>query len=452
LRGFDFGGYYQAKTMMDDSSLLRRFAEDRSEGVFAELVRRHLNLVYSAALRKVGGDSHLAADVSQKVFAVLARNASSLARHPVLTGWLYTTTHFTAAKLVRAERRRQTREQEAQAMQELYSSPTPEAGWDRLRPVLDDVMHDLNERDREAVLLRFFEGRPFAEVGARLGLSENAARMRVERALDKLHSFLARRGITSTTAALTLLLAEHTVAAAPAALLATVSAAALAGTAGGGSLVLWSFMSTSKFLIGVMGAAVMAVGIGAVVQQQSNAALRDEADGLQRQNQVIGSLRDEHRRLTSLQVPPAEQERLRNNHAELVRLRDEVAALQGRAFESIRTKSGAVPTLTNTLPVSPIGQLDEIPRARSQAAPIYPLGLCFDGTTGEVRVRFTVDANGDVVDATAIKSTEPAFEDSAVEAVRKWKFNPGKKGGQPVNTFVEIPIVYSFRDDPPAKP
>jgi protein TonB len=67
-------------------------------------------------------------------------------------------------------------------------------------------------------------------------------------------------------------------------------------------------------------------------------------------------------------------------------------------------------------------------------------------------VRFTVDANGDVVDATAIKSTEPAFEDSAVEAVRKWKFNPGKKGGQPVNTFVEIPIVYSFRDDPPTKP
>jgi len=84
-------------------------------------------------------------------------------------------------------------------MQDLLSSPAPEAGWDRLRPVLDDVMHDLNERDREAVLLRFFEGRPFAQVGARLGLSENAARMRVERALDKLHALLARRGITSTT-------------------------------------------------------------------------------------------------------------------------------------------------------------------------------------------------------------------------------------------------------------
>jgi RNA polymerase sigma factor (sigma-70 family) len=437
--------------MMDDSSLLRRFSEDRSEEAFAELVRRHLNLVYSAALRKVGGDSHLAADVSQKVFAVLARNAPSLARHPVLTGWLYTTTHFTAAKMVRAERRRQAREQEAQAMQELLSSPAPEAGWDRLRPVLDDVMHDLNERDREAVLLRFFEGRPFAEVGARQGLSENAVRMRVERALDKLHVLLARRGITSTTAALTLLLAEHTVAAAPVGLAATVSGAAAAGTAGGSSLALWSFMSTSKLLAGAMGAAVMAVGIGVVLQQQSTAALRDEVDGLQRENQVIGSLRDEHRRLTGLQVPPAELERLRNESTELPRLREEVAVLQGRAFDSIRTRSVAVPTLKNTLPVYSVGKLDDFPRALVQAAPIYPLGLRFDSAAGEVNVQFIVDTNGDVVDATAVNSTDPAFEESAVEAVRKWKFTPGKKDGQTVNTVLNVPIVYSFKDSPPAK-
>ena len=115
--------------MMDDSSLLRRFAEDRSEEAFAELVRRHLNLVYSAALRKVGGDAHRAAEVSQTVFTVLARNAPALACHPVLTGWLYTTTHFTAAKLVRAERRRLAREQEA-----LAAEPAEYHGVLHLRP------------------------------------------------------------------------------------------------------------------------------------------------------------------------------------------------------------------------------------------------------------------------------------------------------------------------------
>jgi RNA polymerase sigma factor (sigma-70 family) len=438
--------------MMDDSSLLRRFAEDRSEEAFAELVRRHLNLVYSSALRKVGGDAHLAADVSQKVFAVLARNAPSLARHPVLTGWLYTTTHFTAAKLVRSERRRQAREQEAQAMQDLLSSPAPEAGWEQLRPVLDDVMHALNERDREAVLLRFFEGRPFAEVGARQGLSENAARMRVERALDKLHSLLARRGITSTTAALTLLLAEQTVAAAPVGLAATVSSAAIAGTAAGGGIGLWSLMSTSKIVAGAMSAAVLAVGVGVVVQQQSTAALRDEIDGFQRENQVISSLREEHQRLARLQVSPAELERLRNDSTELARLREEVVALQSRAFESIRTRSGPVAALTNTLPVYSVGQLDEVPRIRLQPPPIYPPAFAFDGTGGKTTVRFIVDTNGDVVDVTAVKSTEAAFEECSIEAVRKWKFSPGKKGGQPVNTSMEVPIIYSFRDKPPAKP
>ena len=275
--------------------------------------------------------------------------------------------------------------------------------------------------------------------------------MRVERALAKLHSLLARRGITSTTAALTLLLAEHTVAAAPAGLAATVTGAAVAGTAGGG-LALWSLMSTSKMLAGAMSAAVVAVGIGVVLQQQSTAALRDEISGLQRQNQVIGSLRGEHRRLTGLQLPPAELERLRNASTELPRLREEVAALQSRAFESIRTRSTAAPTLTNSLPVYPVGQLDEVPRARSQAPPIYPLGLMFDGTTGSATVRFIVDTNGDVVEAVAVKSTDAAFEDCSVEAVRKWKFKPGKRGGLPVNTVMTVPIVYTFNDNPPAKP
>src|SRR5882672_2564349 len=172
--------------MNGDTELLRRYVEDRSEAAFAELVRLHLNLVYFAALRQVGGDAHRAKDVAQAVFTDLARTASALSRHAVLTGWLYTSTHYAAAKAVRAEQRRQTHEQEARTMNEILQSSAPETDWDRLRPVLDDVMLQLNEADREAVLLRFFEGRPFADVGAKLRLSEDAARMRVERALDKM--------------------------------------------------------------------------------------------------------------------------------------------------------------------------------------------------------------------------------------------------------------------------
>src|SRR5216117_1397943 len=122
--------------MTPDGELLRRYTETNSENAFAELVERHLNLVYSAALRQVNGDAHLAQDVAQTVFADLARKAASLARRPVLTGWLYTSAHFAAAKAVRTERRRHTREEEARAMHELLHTAAPDADWEHLRPVL----------------------------------------------------------------------------------------------------------------------------------------------------------------------------------------------------------------------------------------------------------------------------------------------------------------------------
>src|SRR4051812_24512782 len=209
--------------MTDDAELLRRYAEEAADDAFAELVRRHVNLVYSAALRQLNGDAHLAADATQLVFTDLARKAGKLAGHRVLAGWLFTSTRFATAKLVRGERRRQAREQEAQLMQELFQDDSAASlDWQRVRPVLDEALGELNENDREAILLRFFEGRDFAAVGARLNIADNTARMRVERALDKLRTLLERRGVTSTSAALATVLANQAVLAAPVGLAASV--------------------------------------------------------------------------------------------------------------------------------------------------------------------------------------------------------------------------------------
>ena len=137
--------------MMDDAELLRRYAREKSEDAFAELVKRHLDLVYATALRQLAGDTHRSEDVAQSVFVALARKASSLTGHPSLAGWLYLSTHHAAAQVVRSEQRRRAREQEAQTMHHLLSSSPSAADWDRVRPVLDEAMRELNKPDREAV-------------------------------------------------------------------------------------------------------------------------------------------------------------------------------------------------------------------------------------------------------------------------------------------------------------
>ncbi len=248
----------------DSLALLRRYVADRSEAAFTELVGQHIALVYSAALRQLGGNATLAQDVTQSVFTDLARKAPRLTRHISLTGWLYTSTRYSAAKARRAEARRLAREQQAHAMNQLLQPTTPDPTWEELRPVLDEAMHALNAADREAVLLRFFERVPLAEVGARLGLTENAARMRVERSLEKLRAALAKRGVTSTAAALAAALAGKAVGAVPAGLAASVSSAALAAAvAGGGSLTLMlGLLATTKAKLLISGAAVVIVAGG----------------------------------------------------------------------------------------------------------------------------------------------------------------------------------------------
>jgi len=258
--------------MSDDAELLRRFAESRCETSFSELVRRHLGLVYHTALRRVNGDAHRAEDIAQQVFLALAKAAPHLDPRVVLSGWLYVTTAHAAANIMRSEQRRKQREAEAHRTHTL-SLPGDDPSWEQLRPELDTLMDELNESDRNAVLLRFLEDRSYAQVGAALQISADAARMRVDRALEKLRALLARRGIESTAAVLGTALGSQAAGAAPAGLAGTITTAALhelaaAGAGTVGAAPFWTFMTTSKTLAGVAGAAAC-MAIGAAIYEAS---------------------------------------------------------------------------------------------------------------------------------------------------------------------------------------
>lgn len=276
LCDFSSGGCYRLH-MQPDGELLRRFSENHSEEAFTELVQRHLNLVYSAALRQVNGDACLAQDVAQSVFIDLARKAASLSHRSILSAWLYTSTHFAAAKAVRSESRRRIREQEAHAMHELLHDPVARQEWLHLSTALDAAMQELKESDREAILLRFFENRQLAEIGARLSLTENAARMRVERALEKLRVKLARRGVATTAASLSVALLANAVEMAPAGMAATLASASLAAAASTGiTLNLLNFMAITKVQAAIAGVILLGAGSGLVLQQRNIASLRNE--------------------------------------------------------------------------------------------------------------------------------------------------------------------------------
>jgi RNA polymerase sigma factor (sigma-70 family) len=178
---------------LNDSELLAQYARHHSETAFTALVERYINLVYSTALRRVG-NPHAAEEITQAVFIILARKAASLGAKTVLSGWLYQAARLTAGNFLRGEIRRQRREQEAY-MQSLLNESAADNVWRQIAPLLDDAMGRLGEKDRNAVVLRFFENKSLAEVGVALGASEDAAKMRVNRALEKLRKFLMRRGI-----------------------------------------------------------------------------------------------------------------------------------------------------------------------------------------------------------------------------------------------------------------
>src|SRR5437870_10507979 len=198
--------------MNDSQRLLAEYARNGSEAAFSELVTRYINLVYSAAVRLLEGDTHLAKDVSQVVFNDLARMAPGLSRNLLLGGRLHRHTCFVVANLRRSERRRYFREMKAAEMN--TPEDHSEANLTEMRAMLDQAINQLGAEDRTAILLRFFEQYDFRSLGAALGSSENAAQKRVARALEALRSLFTQRGMTLSVATLAAALASDTVSAA----------------------------------------------------------------------------------------------------------------------------------------------------------------------------------------------------------------------------------------------
>jgi RNA polymerase sigma factor (sigma-70 family) len=347
----------------DDMALVREYAQSNSEQAFATLVSRHVNLVYSVAVRHVR-DPHLAEEITQSVFILLARKAKSLSAKTIISGWLCRTAGYVSANTLSIQRRRQSREQEAQ-MQTILNEPEPGV-WSQIAPLLDEALNCLGQKEHDAVVLRFFDGKELKQVGAEMGTTEDAARMRVNRGLERLRKFFTNKGVTLSTTAIAGAVATNSVQAAPAGLAAIITAAALSGT----TITTAAVIAATKTIamttlqkalvctafVALAGAGIYEVREAAMARLGMQTLQRGQTPLLASIEQLQSKLSDATNRLAAMADTLA---RASNNDHELLALRGEVGRLRRESQDFAQLKS----TVANDA-----SRLDRVARLKQRLA------------------------------------------------------------------------------------
>jgi len=356
-----------------DPQLLREYAAHKSEAAFAALVDRYVDLVFSAALRMLG-EADAAKDVTQNVFVALSQNAGKLTGRPAVAGWLHTTARNIAAKSIRSETRRRTHEQMAAIMNEILSSSS-DANWDDISPYLDEALGELSEPDRDALLLRYFKNHDLRTIGARLGVSEDAAQKRVSRAVERLRESFQKRGIAVAAGGLVVVISANAVHAAPVGLSASLSLIPAAGAAVSGATTfnLLKILAMTKIKVGIITTAVAAgIAIPVVVQHRMQTKLTATNELLREQVERNNALMAENENLSKLaaqEVASITDGEMPS--AELLKLRGEIGRLRQENTES-KTP------ITHDLVESRFQHAQELARNGDSAAALKEFLWCFD--------------------------------------------------------------------------